>query len=86
MTRQQEIEAKHRERMARILPGYKADRKFRVKVFYALRGEIGDRIKTYTVTARDKRDARDQAISMFRQNEYDLDIDSYGTHPDIREV
>ena len=86
MTRQQEHEAKHRERLARILPGYNPDRKFKVKVFYNLNGEVGDRTKIYIVKARDKQDARDQAISQFRQNEYDLDISSYGTSPDVKEA
>ena len=86
MTRQQEIEARHRERLARILPGYNPNRKFRVKVVYATHDQPGERTKTYTVKALDKQNARDKAISQFRQNEYDLDLDYYGTDPNVKEV
>ena len=84
MTRQQQLDERNRRALERM--GISSPKQYRVKVFYSLNDEVGDRIKTYIVKARDKRDARDQAISQFKQNEYDLNISSYGTHPSIMEV
>ena len=86
MTRQQQLDQRNRDALARFLPDYKPDRKFRVKVFYQELPGMEEKTKTYTVKALDREDARRRALREFQENEYDLDLNYYGTSPDVEEV
>ena len=84
MTHQQQLDERNRKALERM--GIDSPKRYRVKVLYATHDKPGVRTKTYTVTARDREDARFKAMSEFRKNEYDLDLDYYGTDPDVKEV
>ena len=84
MTRQQQLDERNRKALERM--GISSPKRFKVTVYYALTGKTGELAKRYTVTARDREDARNKAMKKFQSNEYDLDLDYYRVSQNVKET